>query len=345
MAKATMNTDTLSRQVISDVKCGIFKPVYLLMGDEPYYIDLVCDAILANCIEESDRDFNQVVCYGADVNADSVITAARRYPMFSLRQLVVVKEAQMMKDVEELSFYCENPLESTVLVICMKGAKADKRKALYKSVSKAGVVIESTALRDYEVPGWIGSFFASKGLNIAPDAATLFAEHTGVDLFKITVETEKMLKNLPEGTANVTIEDIEKNVGISRQYSVFELNKALSFHNAVQAMKIAENISQSPKFAIPMATSILFGHFYKILRYGAAVSANPSMTPGERASMLGINPYFLKEYDTAVRFYPVKKCMAIITYIKDADYRGKGGDGAEVSPSDLLCELVTRILS
>ena len=176
MAKADANTDKLARSIVSDVKMGVFKPVYLLMGDEPYYIDMVCDAILENCIEESDRDFNQIVCYGSDVNADTVITAARRFPMFSLRQLVCVKEAQAMKDIEELALYAANPLDSTVLVICMKGAKADKRKALYKAVSKVGVVLESSLLRDYEVPGWVKDYYAGRGLRIARDAAALLAE-------------------------------------------------------------------------------------------------------------------------------------------------------------------------
>ena len=139
MAKGSIDIDSQCREILAQVRAGQFKPVYLLMGEEPYYVDMVCGAIVDNCLDESERDFNQTICYGADVNADAVITAARRYPMFAERQLVVVKEAQMMKSLEELSVYCSKPLESTVLVIAMHGASADKRKALYKTVSKIGV--------------------------------------------------------------------------------------------------------------------------------------------------------------------------------------------------------------
>ena len=143
MAKGFQEIDSLCREIVKDAQNGVFKPVYLLMGDEAYYVDMVCDAIIEHCLDESERDFNQTVCYGADVNADAVITTARRYPMFSERQLVVVKEAQMMKSLEELAIYCQNPLESTVLVIAMHGATADKRKSLYKTVSKMGVVVNA----------------------------------------------------------------------------------------------------------------------------------------------------------------------------------------------------------
>lgn len=345
MAKSAPSVDLLARGLAEDARRGVFKPVYLLMGEEPYYPDLVCDAILENCIEESERDFNQTVCYGSDVNADAVITAARRYPMFAERQLVVVREAQLMKDLENLSLYCDNPLDSTVLVICMHGAKADKRKALYKSVSKNGVVVESPLLRDYEVPGWISSYYSSRGLSIAPDAASLLAEHAGVDLAKISVETEKMLKNLPEGATCVSVEDIERNVGISRQYSIFELTKALSAHDAPLAMKMATNIGATPKFAMPMATAMLFSHFYKILKYSALMAAKPGMSSSEKAAALGVSPYFLRDYDMAARHYPLRKCMSIISMLKEYDYRGKGGDGEETSQKELLEELIIRILT
>ena len=242
MAKGFAEIDSLCREIVSDARSGVFKPVYLLMGDEPYYVDMVCDAIMEHCLDESERDFNQTVCYGADVDADAVTTAARRYPMFAERQLVVVKEAQMMKTLEELTVYCQKPLDSTVLVIAMHGASADKRKSLYKTVSKMGVVVDSAALRDYEMPKWISMFYQTKGLKIAPDAAALLAEHAGTDLNKIAIETEKMLKNLPEGAVEVSASDIEKNVGISRQFSIFELTKELSMKNAAKALRIASYI-------------------------------------------------------------------------------------------------------
>ena len=345
MAKGFIEVDSLCREIVKDAQNGIFKPVYLLMGDEPYYVDMVCDAILEHCLDESERDFNQTVCYGADVNADAVISAARRYPMFAERQLVVVKEAQMMKSIEELAIYCQKPLESTVLVLAMHGASADKRKSLYKTVSKMGVVVDSPVLRDYEVAKWISMFYQTKGLSIAPDAAALLGEHAGTDLNKIAIETEKMLKNLPEGTTQVTASDIEKNVGISRQFSIFELTRELSMKNAEKALRIAAYRGSSAKFAMPAAVSALYTHFYRILKYGALLMRNPRPANDQKAKVLGVNPYFFAEYDTAVRNYPVKKCMAVIALLKEYDFKGKGGDVGEATPAELMVELTARILN
>lgn len=251
----------------------------------------------------------------------------------------------MMKSLEELAVYCQQPLESTVLVIAMHGASADKRKSLYKTVSKMGVVVDSQALRDYEVPRWIPMYYQTKGLKIAPDAAALLAEHAGTDLAKIAIETEKMMKNLPEGTVEVTAADIEKNVGISRQFSIFELTKELSMKNSAKALRIAAYIGSSAKFAMPMAVSALYTHFYRILKYEALLMNNPRPGNDQKAKVLGVNPYFFSEYDTAVRNYPLKRCMAVIALLKEYDYKGKGGDVGEASPAELMVELTARILN
>lgn len=345
MAKGFAETDSLCRELVSQARNGIFKPVYLLMGDEPFYPDMVCEAVVQNALDESERDFNQSIFYGADTDAETVMTTARRYPVFAGRQLVVVKEAQMMKSLEDLSVYCSRPLDSTVLVICMHGASADKRKSLYKSVSKIGVVVESNSLRDYEIPRWISSYYAGRGLQIAPDAAALLGEYAGTDLSKIAVETDKLMKNLPEGTVRVAAGDIERNVGISRQYSIFELTRELSLKNAPKALRIAAYIGASPKFAMPMAVSALFTHFYRILKYEALLAGNPRPGNDMKAKVLGVNPYFFAEYDKAVANYPLKKCMSVISLLKEFDYKGKGGDVGEATPEQLLTELVTKILN
>ena len=205
--KTSVNVASQCRDLIGKIKAGEFSPIYLLMGDEPYYLDMVAGAVIENALDEFSRDFNETICYGADVDSDTVITAARRFPMMAERQLVVVKDAQAMRDLEKLSVYCENPLDSTILVLLMRGASADKRKALYKQCSKNGVVVESNPLRDYEMPGWISQYFSSRGLDISPDAAALLAEYAGTDMSKIVVETDKLLKNLPEGTSKVSSSD------------------------------------------------------------------------------------------------------------------------------------------
>ena len=342
-SKGYIETDRQCRGIVEDARQGIFRPVYLLMGDEPYYPELVCKAIMEHALQDWERDFNETVCYGADVNADTIITTARRFPMMAERQLVVLKEAQAMKPLEQLSLYCQNPLDSTVLVILMRGT-ADKRKALYKSVLKNGVIVESPQLRDYEIPKWTIAYYREQGLEIDPEAAALLGEHAGTDLGKIAVETGKLLKNLPEGAKSVSVADIEKNVGISREFSIFELTKALSFRNASHALKVASHVGNAPKFAMPMAVSALYSHFYRILKYASLLSKGP-VADDVKSRVLGVNPYFFREYDAAVSNYPLRKCMAAISLLCDYDYKGKGGDCGEASPADLLVELTSGILN
>lgn len=348
MAKGYADTEAKSLKIIQDAKNGVFAPIYLLMGDEQYYLDLVCDAIVKFALDDNCRDFNQSIYYGADATADSVTSDAMSYPMMSDRRLVVLKDAQFMNDseMELVAGYAADPMESTVLVILMRRASADKRKSLYKNISKNGIVLESSALRDYEVSGWIDSHFEARGLKIAPDASKLMAEYAGTDLSKLVVETDKLLKNLPENATNVTIEDIEKNVGISRQYSIFELTSTLSSKNSAQALKVAAYLGESPKFAMPMATAMLFTHFYRILKYGALLSVKPYPTSTEKASALkGVSPFFYREYDMAVRNYPLEKCLRVLALLEDYDYKGKGGNAGEATQGQLLVELVCKILN
>lgn len=345
MAVKFTELESQCRQIINDVKNGNFVPVYLLMGTEPYYPDLVCDEIIKYALTDSERDFNQTVFYGLDTDAGTVASECRSYPMMAERRLVVVKEAQSMKTLEDLATYAADPMESTVLVILMHGASADKRRSLYKNVQKKGVVLVSDALRDYEMPQWITSFYKSRGLDIEPAAAALLAEYAGTDMSRIMLETEKMQKNLPEGTVRVNAADIEKNVGISRQFSIFELTKALSYMKAEKALKIAAYIGNGPKFMLLLATAPLYTHFYRILKYEAALLKNPALSKADRAKLLGVNPYFMEEYDVAARNYPIRRCMKVISLLEEYDFKGKGGGSGEASQGDLLMELVSKILN
>ena len=345
MAVKFTELESQCRQIINDVKNGNFVPVYLLMGTEPYYPDLVCDEIIKYALTDSERDFNQTVFYGLDTDAGTVASECRSYPMMAERRLVVVKEAQSMKTLEDLAIYASDPMESTVLVILMHGASADKRRALYKNVQKKGVVLVSDALRDYEMPQWITSFYKSRGLDIEPAAAALLAEYAGTDMSRIMLETEKMQKNIPEGTVRINAADIEKNVGISRQFSIFELTKALSYMKAEKALKIAAYIGNGPKFMLLLATAPLYTHFYRILKYEAALLKNPAMSKADRAKLLGVNPYFMEEYDVAARNYPIRRCMKVISLLEEYDFKGKGGGSGEASQGDLLMELVSKILN
>ncbi len=345
MAKGNVNIAQQCESIISDVHAGRFAPVYLLMGDEPYYPELVCQAIVDNCLQDFEKDFNETICYGSDVTASQIVTTARRFPMMAERQLVVVKEAQQMKGIEDLAVYCTEPLDSTVLVILMHKASADKRRGLYKAVQKNGIVVDSPAIRDYEISRWISSYYAGRGLSIDPPAAALLGESAGTDLSVIVAETEKLLRNLPEGSTHIRVEDIEKNVGISRQFSIFELTRELSLKNSSKAIKIATHIGNEAKFAMPMAVSALYTHFYRILKYEAALMQNPRMSPQEKATVLGVNPFFVRDYDAATRNYPAKSAMNVISMLCEFDYLGKGGDGAALSPDQLLIELTAKILN
>lgn len=346
MAKAkTESAAAVSNGIIRDIKAGVFAPVYLLMGEEAYYPDLVCDAIVRNALDDTERDFNQRIFYGLDSRASDVMSEASLYPMMAERRLVVLKEAQNMDTLEDLARYCEDPLDSTVLVILMHGASADKRRALYKAVTKKGVVLESPLLRDYEVEPWIRSYYSSRGLSITPDAAALLLEHAGTDLSRIATETDKMLKNLPEGTVSITAAHIEKNIGISREFSIFELTRALSSRNRASALKIAAHLGEQPRFAMPMATAMLFSHFYTILRYAALMAGNPRADQATKMKVLGKPAFLLREYDDALRRYSLRSLSAVTSLLEEYDYKGKGGDGALVPDSELLVELVTKILN
>ena len=333
-------------QLLDQIRSRAFVPVYLLMGDEPFYTDRLCDAIVENALDEEERDFNETICYGSDVDADTVITAARRFPMMAERQLVVVKEAQAMRDLEKVAVYLEQPLDSTILVLLLRGASADKRKSLYKLASKTGVVFESKALRGYEMPAWISAYCAGRGMRIAPDAAALLAEYAGTDMSKIVLEADKLARNLPEGGGEVRSADIEAQVGISRTVSIFELTRELSLKNGPKALNLAARIGAAPRFAMPMAVSALYTHFNRILRYAALKERNRYPDKSAVAAVLqGVNPYFWKEYDAAAANYPIRRLIGIISLLCEYDYKGKGGDAGETLPGDLLVELVAKILS
>ena len=347
MAAPKVNTGAQCRTLLEDVARGIFKPVYLLMGDEPYYPDLVCAAIVRHCIDPADKDFNELICYGADVTADQIITTARQFPVMAQRQLIVVKDANLMKGLEDLALYCAAPLESTVLVLLLRGASADKRKSLYKAVQKTGVVVESPLLRDYEISGWISAYYASRGLEIEPEAAVLLGESVGTDLSTIALETDKLIQALPEGCRQVSVEDVEKNVGASRRYSIFELSRELSARNAPKALSIAARMGTTAQFNMPGAVSVLSTYFIRILKYGALLARERYPSPEDKAAVLaGVNPYFYREYDMAVRNYPLPKARQAVSLLCEYDYLGKGGDGGvTASQGSLLTELVAKLLN
>lgn len=352
MAKTTKDTAQAYTALRDEILSGDIKPFYLLFGKEHYYIDELSKLLAEKVIPPEERDFGQIVYYGADVTANQVVSTARQFPMMVSRQLVMVKEAQMMKKVEDIGVYFEGIQPTTVLVICYKtnndptrsGKNIDKRTAFYKQALKAGVVFESEQIPDYKMAKWIESFVSGLGMSIAPDASALLAEFAGNDLSKVALAVDKLRKVLPEGRNNISSRDIEENVGMSRDYSVFELTKALSLKDAPKAFRIVHFFGESPRrFPLPMTMAALSGHFIRLLRFEAMQMAG---TPrGEILAQLGINPYFAGEYDTAVRNYPVKKTMRVIALLKEYDRKSKSNTRGEATDGDLLQELVAKILA
>lgn len=352
MAKQTTDSTVQFNAILQDIHSGRIAPFYLLFGKEHYFIDELCNAIMETALPPGERDFGQVVYYGSEVSANQVVSTARQFPMMVSRQVVIVKEAQMMRKVEDIAVYFEAMMPTTVLVICYKtpndpaksSKSIDKRSAFYKQAVKAGVVFESNQIADYKMARWIESYFPTRGLRIAPDGAALLAEYAGVNVQKIVLEVDKLLKNLPQGVTDVTAADIEANVGMSRDYSAFELTKALSAKDTQRCYKIAHFFAQSEKrFPIQMTLATLASHFLKILRFHALAQAK--VPRQEILSQLGINPYFAGEYDQALRNYPVRKTMKIISILREYDYRSKSNTRGYATDGDLLIELISKILT
>ena len=352
MAKTTTDSVQEYKALRDEILAGDIKPVYLLFGKEHYYIDAICNLLMEKVIPPEERDFGQLVYYGADVTANQVVSAARQYPMMIARQLVVVKEAQMMKKVEDIGIYFEGIQPTTVLVVCYKtnndptksGRNIDKRSTFYKQAKKYGVAFESNPIPDYRVGRWIDAYVSELGLRIAPDASALLAESAGSDLQKIVLAVDKLRKVLPEDRRQITAADIEENVGMSRDYSVFELTKALSQKDAPKAFRIAHFFGEAPKrFPIQMTMAALASHFIRLLRYHALLQ--DGIPRSEILAQLGINPYFAGEYDAAVRNYPAKKVMRVISVLKEYDQRSKSNARGEATDGDLLKELLAKILA
>lgn len=351
MAKQTSDTTQIFETLRSEIISGDIKPFYLLFGKEHYFIDELCSAIIEHAMPPEERDFGQVVYYGADVSANQVVNTARQFPMMVQRQLVVVREAQMMSDIEGIGVYFQAMMPSTVLVLCYKtpndplrsGKNIDKRTSFYKQACKAGVVFESEQIPDYKMAGWIEGYYRSRGLQISPDGAALLAEFTGSDIQKIAVETDKLIKALPEGSRSVTQDDIAENIGMSRGYSVFELTRALSFKDADKCYRIVRFFASSEKrYPIQMTMAALASHFIKLLRFHALVRAR--LPRNEILAQLGINPFFAKEYDTAIRNFSVKTTMRAISILKEFDYRSKSNARGNATDGQLLEELTARLL-
>jgi len=328
-------------EIISDLKKRIFKPVYFLAGEEPYYIDLITDYIEANVLPEAEKSFNQVVIYGEDTTVPAIIETSRRFPMMASHQVVIVKEAQTVKKIEDIIIYVEKPMPSTILVINYKYKAVDKRTKLYKALETHALYFESARLRDYQVPAWIEQYLMIKGIKIDPSSSAMLTEYLGTDLHKIANELDKLLITLPQGKPVITTELIEKNIGISKDYNNFELQKAIGEKNILKANMIARYFANNPKDnPITLTIASLFSYFTKLLTYHYLTDKSKNNV----AAVLKVNPYFVKDYELSASKYNVSKTVMVISLLRTYDMKSKGYGDVSSEPGDLLKELLFKIL-
>jgi DNA polymerase-3 subunit delta len=338
-------------QILSDLKKKVYHPVYFLMGEEPYFIDAISDYIENNVLDEMEKEFNQTVLYGRDVDLATVLGSAKRFPMMSSYQVVIVKEAQNIRDFaakekadkdDKPPFltYIENPQKSTILVICYKYKSLDKRTSLAKSIAKHAVLFEAKKLYENQVPDWIMGYLKGKGYGISPKAAALLTEYLGNDLSKISNELDKLMINLP-AKAEITEQHIQDNIGISKDYNIFELQTALGKKDVLKANRIINYFASNPKDNPLVMTLVSLNSFFsKLLMY----HFTPDKSKGSIASALGVNPFFVGDYERAARNYPLNKLRAIIAELREYDLKSKGIENASVPDGELLKELVFKIL-
>lgn len=323
-----------------DLKNKVYHPIYCLMGEEPYYIDKISDFIEHKVLDEAEKGFNQTVVYGNETEISAIIDSAKRYPMMSNYQVVMVKEAQNLKKIEELESYIDNPLDSTILVLCHKYKKIDSRKSFAKKMAQKGIVFESKKLYDNQIPEWISKYISKKKYTISPQATLMLAEFLGNDLSKIENEIDKTIINIPQG-GEITKDAIEKYVGISKDFNFFELNDALSSKDILKANKIIQYFAKNPKdHPLVVCIGMLFGFFSKVLMY----HFTQDKSQNNISATLKVHPFTVKNYQLAGRNYTPKKTVEIIELLREFDLKSKGVENVSANDGELLKELTYKIL-
>lgn len=329
------------KQLIADLKAGKYKPVYLLTGEENHYIDVVSDYFENEVIDVAMRDFDLSVMYGRDVDMATVVNDAKRYPMMSPVHLVLVKEAQDIdtRQWELLAAYLKQPSEKGVIVFCYRHKKLDKRTAAYKAIAATGVVYETPKIWDNQVPAWIKTEVAANGFDISEKATYLIAESVGNDLGKIVNELRKLYPLLRSGEM-ITEDLVEQQIGISKEYNIFELQKAIGRRDPVMCNRIVNHFAANPKKnPIQMMLPVLYGYFLKVMFYHQLENKS------DAARELGVAPSFVKDYATAAANYPLGRLATCIGYLYDADLRSKGvRNSGSVTDGELMKELIFKVI-
>lgn len=335
--------ENIFEDICRDIVAKKFAPVYILMGEEPFFMDRITELLIAHVLDDSERDFNQIILYGADADAAQIINAARRFPMMSKYQLVVVREAQQVRDIEVLSAYVKNPLRSTVLVLNYKYKTLDRRKTLAAATEKAGILFESKKIPDYKMAGFITSFLQQRSIGIDGKASQMLSDFLGNDLNRLNKELDKLALIMPEnGPKRVTPEMIERNIGISKEYNNFELIKAISERDILKANRIAQYFEKNPKnHPIQMTLPVIFNYFSNLL----ICYYTKDRSEAGLMSALGLRVAFqTRDYLQGMRNYPAMKVFNLIGDIRNTDARSKGVENSSVSDAELLKELLYKIL-
>ncbi|QNL47756.1 DNA polymerase III subunit delta [Olivibacter sp. SDN3] len=329
--------------VLSDISKRKLKPIYLLHGEESYYIDLVSHYLEGKVLSDAEKGFNQTVLYGKDTDWITIVNAAKRYPMMSDYQLILVKEAQHLKwdkAAELFESYANNPLSTTVLAFAYKYGKFDKRKKIYKTIEKNGLVLESAKIYDNKLAPWIDEYVKERGMTIHPQATAMIGEYLGTELSKVANELDKLMLNVPKDR-EINVNDVQHNIGISKDFNVFELNTALGKRDVFKVNQIIDYFAANPKSnPLPVLMGSLYAYFSKLLKYHFL----PDKSQQAAARELGVHPFFLKDYEMAVRNYSRGKLFHIIGYLKEYDLKSKGVDAINLEPEDLMKELMFKIL-
>jgi len=328
-------------KIVNDIKSKNYKPIYFLCGEETYYIDRISDLIESSVLTEDEKSFNQVVLYGRDTTVEEIVSTAKRFPMMADYQVVIVKEAQnLSKTFDKFESYAVNPQLTTILVFAYRD-KPDGRKKIFKTIKDKGVWFESKKLYDNQVPDWIVKVLKGQNYGIEPKAAAMLAEFLGTDLAKINNELEKLKIVFPEGHI-FTPKNIEENIGFSKDYNVFELKSALATRNQQKAYTIIHNFAANPKDnPIVVVSGQMFAFFAQLLQYHGLKDKSKF----NAAKVLGVNPFFMDEYATASKNYPMRKVSQIIEIIRDMDVKSKGVGSGSMKEDDMLKELVYKIFN
>ena len=326
-------------ELLANLKAKKYKNTYFLAGEETFYIDLISNYIEEHVLENADKVFNQKVLYGRDIEINALISAAKQFPMMSNHTVIIVKEAQDIKKIEELKSYVDQPLASTLLVLCYRGKKLDRRKGLFKSLQKNGIYFESNKLYENKIPEWITSYLCSKDYSIGNKSSAMLTEFLGNDLSKIAGELDKLCIIAPKGS-EITDKLIEENIGISKDYNNFELQDAILNKDFLKANKIIKYFEANPKKnPLVVTLSVLYNLFSKLLIYHGLKDKNPKYV----AQSLGVNPYFVKDYQKGAQNYSLKKSVKALDVIRITDVKSKGYNNQSTSHADLLKELIFKI--